>query len=332
MHTAYALSQGRSVFGRRVHPVRVLYLACEGRSGLRARIEALVAEHGQSADFLAIAQPVDLWSTADDTDMLIAAIQRERIGLLVVDTLNRVMGGGDENSSADMGAVIHALDRIRAETGMHVAVVHHGTKNGTGGPRGHGSLAGAADAVIEVITAEDGSRVAILRDVKDEVGGGTLGFRLHVVELGYDADGDPRTSCIVSAGEPQQTQPTTLRLSTISRLVLEQLERAVIDEGRPPPASPNIPGDVRIVPFEMWRSYAYRGGITASDTKGAKQKAFRRAFLDLKDKMRIGTWDDFVWLTARPDSGHDRTISGLSGSVRCGTCRADDRTDTDTPL
>ncbi len=196
MSIGYAIAQGRNVFGRRVHKARVLYLACEGRSGLRGRIEALHARHGDTHDFVVIAEPLDLRGTGG-TDALLEIIPRAKFDLVVVDTLNRVMAGGDENSSADMGAVIRNLDHIRAETGAHVAVIHQGTKTGTGGPRGHGSLIGAADVIVEIAKTEDGGRSATVTDAKDDASDKAMGFVLEVVELGADADGDARTTCVV---------------------------------------------------------------------------------------------------------------------------------------
>jgi hypothetical protein len=201
LHVAYALAQGRSVFGRRVRKCRVLYIACEGRSGLRARVEALVRRYGHAPDFLAIARPVKLWAADGDTAALRALVAEHRADLVVVDTINRVMAGGDENSSADMGALIRHLDDLRqpangADHGPHVACIHHGTKAGSNGPRGHGSLLGAVDASIEVSAGEDGSRTAKLDAMKDDPRG-ALAFRLGVVELGEDEDGDPRTTCTV---------------------------------------------------------------------------------------------------------------------------------------
>ena len=48
--------------------------------------------------------------------------------LIVLDTLARTFGDGDEKAARDMGGFVASVDRLRAETGAHVAVVHHGTK------------------------------------------------------------------------------------------------------------------------------------------------------------------------------------------------------------
>jgi hypothetical protein len=301
MHVAYALSQGRSVFGRRTRPARVLYIACEGKSGLRGRIEALVEQHGLSEGFLAIAQAVDLFNEGD-TDTIVAIVLRDRVDILVVDTLNRVMGGGDENSSADLGLVIYNVDRIRAETGAHVAIVHHGTKNGTGGPRGHGSLAGAADALIEVTKAEDGTRTATLQNAKDDPSDQAMRFLLRAVDLGTDDDGDQRTTCVVEEIEAGIRLDVRLpRLAAGSRTALELLERAIILEGVPAPASQHIPADVRVVRTSTWRAYCYDGRVDGSDSSAARQKAFKRATDDLQDKRRIGAWNGWVWVADRQD-------------------------------
>jgi RecA-family ATPase len=76
-------------------------------------------------------------------DDAIAAVEGCGARLIVLDTLSRLMAGGDENSPGDMGAFIVNVTRLRHETKAHVAIVHHGTKasNGTT-PRGHSSLTG----------------------------------------------------------------------------------------------------------------------------------------------------------------------------------------------
>lgn len=240
MHVAYALSQGRRVFGRRVRQCRVLYLACEGRSGLRGRIGALVSRYGQSESFLALAEPLNLWGTGD-ADTLAEFMTAHTIDLVVVDTLNRVMAGGDENSSADMGALIRNLDDIRAKTGAHVLVIHHGVKgNDKGrGPRGHGSLIGAADAIIEVSASDDGTRNATLTDAKDDASGRAMTFRLDVVELGNDSDGDMMTTCLVA--ELDEAAPRAKASKTLTEKqqgMLRDIKDIFAEPGKAVPRAP----------------------------------------------------------------------------------------------
>jgi hypothetical protein len=44
------------------------------------------------------------------------------------------------------------VTELRHDTSAHIAIIHHGTKSSNGSsPRGHSSLTGADDALIEVI-------------------------------------------------------------------------------------------------------------------------------------------------------------------------------------
>lgn len=58
------------------------------------------------------------------------------------------MGGGDENSAADMGAVITACDSIRERSSILVVLIHHTGKDTARGAHGHSSLKAASDAEI----------------------------------------------------------------------------------------------------------------------------------------------------------------------------------------
>jgi RecA-family ATPase len=47
------------------------------------------------------------------------------------------MAGGNENAPDDMGALVRNIDRLRAETGAAVLLVHHTGKDTSRGARGH---------------------------------------------------------------------------------------------------------------------------------------------------------------------------------------------------
>jgi RecA-family ATPase len=118
-------------FGRRTDRTGVLYIATEAGRGIVNRIVA----HKQTSSVIpkdlplaAIVSPVDLYDPdANLIDIIVAipALQlSQRVGLIVVDTLSRAMGGGDENSPDGMGAFVTNIDALRGRTGAHVLVVH----------------------------------------------------------------------------------------------------------------------------------------------------------------------------------------------------------------
>jgi RecA-family ATPase len=198
LYISYLLSLGRPIFGRRAKLTRVLYVAAEGEAGIANRIRALRDRYGPSKMFHFIAQPADLLHEPGHKQDLKNAATSYQTQLIVLDTLNRVLAGGDENSSQDMGALVLFMADLRHETKAHIAAVHHGTKlSGGSNPRGHSCLTGADDALIEVARNDNGSRTAKVVHAKDDADGQEFGFRLEVVDLGSDSDGDPITTLIV---------------------------------------------------------------------------------------------------------------------------------------
>jgi putative DNA primase/helicase len=295
LYVAYMLSLGRSVFGRRVKPTKVLYVAAEGEGGIAKRVRALRNKYGPSANFHFIAQPIDLLRNGGHKLEVIDAATAVGAQLIVVDTLNRALAGGDENSPQDMGTFVTNASDIKHHTGAHVAIIHHGTKASNGStPRGHGSLEGADDALIEVAKLEDGSRVATVIHTKDDADGMRWGFKLDVVELGTDDDGDPITTLIVveSAGPPDRNERKP-KPSADQQVALQCLERVMRDEATTATVGDNH--EARPVVTEIaWRR-EYYSVAKPGETQDSKSQAFRRAVDGLQAKGIIASQDGFVW-------------------------------------
>ena len=207
---AYHIAIGAAWRGRRVVQACVLYLAAEGGRGLINRVASLRLEHGVCDVPLAVKRAgLDLLHDQADLQHIVdlaAEVQAKRPAaplLIVVDTLSRVMAGGDENSAADMTALIRNLDAIRAATGAHMLTVHHTGKDAARGARGHSSLRAATDTEIEIMN-EDGSRAAVVTKQRDHNGGETFAFDLKPVSLGHDQDGDEVTSCVVETRDSDE--------------------------------------------------------------------------------------------------------------------------------
>jgi hypothetical protein len=297
LHVSYMLSLKRSVFGRRVKQATVLYVAAEGEGGIAGRIRALRARYGPSSAFHFIAQPADLLHHDGDLDHLVEAARAIGATLIVLDTLSRLMAGGDENSPVDMGTFVKNVVSLRERTAAHVGIVHHGTKasNGTS-PRGHSSLTGADDALIEVAKLDNGSRVATVVHAKDDADGDRFGFTLERVELGTDEDGDPIATLIVNESS-EAPPPQRARLSDNLQIGLKTLHAAMkanaflvnVGDGGP---------DRPAVAETDWRGWFYREGKPGENDE-TKRKAFRRIVDGLQAKGLIGCRDGFVWPEGR---------------------------------
>ena len=155
IYLANMVAAKKPAFGRETTPGApdVIYVAAEGSSGLRKRLDAAEIVHGFASDSLGfVSQALDLRADRTDCDELLKTIKDGgwSPSLIVVDTLARSFGAGNENASEDMGAFINVMDYIGEKTGATVLIVHHSGKDATKGGRGHSSFLGAVHFEIEV--------------------------------------------------------------------------------------------------------------------------------------------------------------------------------------
>jgi hypothetical protein len=290
-------------FGHKCFHGGVVYLAAEGQQGFIKRVKALLNRHEIDPDptlpFVLLPTAVDLRSPEGDTAGLLVEIKAhaERmsapLSLIFVDTLNRAMGGGDENSSEDMGAFIRNCDKLREATGASVVVVHHLNASGTR-ERGHTSFKGALDFMLTVERGDMGKSWRITKQ-KDGEDGEQFAFALQSVVVGVDDDGDDITSCIVQPSEKEVAQRTSRKLSTTASLAYRLLVDCTNDHGRGVP----IEG-LRTqcgVKIEEFRDYCKRNNFTPPDgPPNSFYHKFSRAMDSLREANRIGVSGDWVWV------------------------------------
>lgn len=203
-----AVAEGRDWFDCRTDAAPVTYCALEGEAGIAQRVQAYRARYGKApAGMRFIAQPFALLEPGDVAELADAIRAAGGAGgIVAIDTLNRASPGADENDSRDMGAIIAGAKLLQAALGGLVLLVHHSGKDAAKGLRGHSSLLAALDAAVEV-TREGDRREWRTSKAKDGADGECHPFRLDVVELGIDDDGESVTSCIVTADDAGEHRP-----------------------------------------------------------------------------------------------------------------------------
>lgn len=291
----------------------VLYIAAEGGSGINNRIEAmrrhkadLMAQIEENGDFTLLSEPLDL-CTANDADYLVEAIRKDFAqmpALIVVDTLARTMGNGDENTAKDMGQFVRNIDHLRKETGAHVMVIHHSGKDASKGARGSGSLRAAADTEIE-LTRNDGVVMAEARKQRDMPCDGVFAYSLKPVFLGVDDDGDKVTSAVVEATEPVKRK---VKLAGSAKIALQALDDCIRDHGQKLTGN-SYPSNRRCVSLERWREYCDRHSLSQGDSDSARRTAFMRSKVALHEKEIIRIVDGWLWRVGPND---DAVKSGVS--------------------
>ncbi|MDB4890351.1 MAG: DnaB domain protein helicase domain protein [Gemmatimonadetes bacterium] len=158
---AMCIATGMEWMGFPLRRGRVLYIAAEGGSGYRDRVEAWKIANNfdgeAGVDFLI--GPVNLLSSNDIDALLdLMQLQVEPYVLVIFDTFARCFVNGDENSARDVGVAISSIDRIRNECGAAVLVVHHSRK-GDDVERGSSALRGALDMAAH--TKREGESVTL---------------------------------------------------------------------------------------------------------------------------------------------------------------------------
>jgi hypothetical protein len=282
----------------------VLYIALERAELVKRRAIAFKMRHGIKEGLpFAVARGVLDFREKSTADCVIqtAAHLRKNTGnevlLIVIDTFNRALGGGDENSPKDVGSVVATIARIQNATGAHVLVTHHQPQEGNARMRGHGALLAAVDTTVHVDKTGD-IRSATVIKANDAEEGQKITFRLESVPVAC-VDGEETTAPVVVAAEGIGTKAAKqTKLPDAAKIALDALHNAIIEEGKDAPPSEQIPRGVNVVTEAQWRHHAYGRGISTGGDR-AKQVAFQRACQALLVRKLVGCWNDNYWAVPR---------------------------------
>lgn len=208
-------------------PTRVLYVIGEGRAGINTRLNAWEAHHGQAvpSDYLHIGQWMPNLTTGDGFEELLAAVQEHRYDLIVVDTMRKAAGEGDENSASERGALIDRLYALSETSGGTVLAVHH-SGHTEGRMRGSSAQLADADFVLQMEREETALTVSTQK-MKD-------GSDSTSVDLTYRAVG----ASLVLVGVGQT--PVSVWTSTNLQDALWAFVKGQVDSGQGEPTQADL--------------------------------------------------------------------------------------------
>lgn len=291
------IAKGQPWFGNKVRHAPVVYVCLEGAAGLRNRVAAWSKDQGQALPRNLHFITPDTFDLRNSADVFgLAETVQETTGpgcVLIIDTLAQAAPGADENSGQDMSQVLNACHRLQEQLQGLVLLVHHTGKDKQKGMRGHSSMFAAMDAVIEVVRTENGNRMWRIGKAKDGEDGGENPFRLHVVELDTDEDGDPVTSCVVRLAESVKTTSREIKRPAggnqlIVYNALDQLlkESTYRGKGEAPPDRPCLR-------LETLQEEAYKRLVMDEKRKPERTTT---AITGLINRGVISLHDGWVWM------------------------------------
>ena len=317
---ACAVAQGRDWFGLRTQRRTVVYVATEGN--LSGRIAAYLTHNNLQAGDLGnlkiLPHSIDLLDEDGDVIELINAVKSiavgEPIGMVIIDTLNRAMPGGNENSSEDMGLIVQAAQRIQSAFACVVVYVHHSGKNESSGSRGHSSLKASADAELHV-KREGDVRTITAEKVRDgEDGAVVAAFKLASIAIGPDPDdpNDALSSCVLEPTDKPRKSATLTKsenkaLGFIHEAFTARIGTKHAPHLRAPSGARTVEGQTAL-PVDAFKAFVEeKGGLSNSDRADTQRKAYNRAMSGLKAKDRIRETDGYIWLLVDTGTGRDKS-------------------------
>lgn len=281
----------------------VLYIAGEGFEGISRRLFAWSIFHKMdlsrvqffvsttAAQFLDEKSAIEVENAVNDI-----YVKHGPPALVIVDTLNRNYGPGDENSGQDMTIFINKMFGLINIYGCTVLVVHHSGTVAKDRARGSCVLRGAAD--WEYGLKKDKDRIILTSTkTKDYAPPASLTFNHKIIELEgwHDDDGEIMTSCVLQSDNKVSVQKVK-PLNGSAKKALESLTN-LIQESK-----------IEKISIKEWREIAYHSGISSSENPDTRKKAFQRAREELCDLGYIEIDSEYCWL--KRDTGQVGTNVG----------------------
>lgn len=311
---AACIATGRDWHGKATEPGAVFYIAGEGFAGFKRRLRAWEINTGQSvadAPLFFSTQPAALMDAENALAVRDAvkslAAEHGKPAMIVVDTLHRNMGPGDENNAGDVAEFIASLDAIRLEFGAAVLVVHHSGHGEATRSRGSSSLRAAMDHEYCLTKLADGSRQLSCTKMKEAEPPPDMNFALQHIDLDWhDGNGGFQSSAVLTPCAPPAEPTATDKAARltgaakIAHAAIVALLATADGSEEPPDAIRAEFGDrapLRVVHEDAWRDRCYLAGIS-DGTEEAKKKAFQRARKSLIDAGIVSTWAAYYWCFA----------------------------------
>jgi hypothetical protein len=280
---ALSVATGTRFHGRDTKQGSVFFIAGEGHNGLARRFAAWSQARKVSLSGVPLfkseraAQFLDGASAIAVADAVAGlADQYGSPALIIIDTLARNFGAGDENNTQDMSNFIVAIDDLKARfPGCSVLIAHHSGHAAKERARGAMALKGALDTEYRV--EKEGHEMKLVNTkMKDAEPPQDLFFRFQQVDL----EGIAKSAVLEATEAPERKQ----KLTPTQRMAQETYVTAAVQSGI------WEDGTFRGVHVDDWRDAFY--SKSTGDTADAKKKAFQRVRRDLVDSDRMTATDD----------------------------------------
>jgi hypothetical protein len=302
---AFCVAAGIDWSGYATAQGKVVYIAGEGFNGLKRRVTALETKYQQTASGLFFSQQPAALIDKENVQAVADAIEAicpEPV-LIVIDTLHRNFGSGDENSSQDFGTFTSNIDTILRKSGATVLVVHHTGHGDKSRGRGSSSIKAALDVEYSVVKSTSDQVSMKCTKAKDFDEPEEQMFEIETVELDLTDEEDEPVKSVVINPLINSHSTSLEQLSPREAVILNALKKALDKAGCPPESIlPVREAELiitdRLVALESWREQAFSDmDVQGIMSHNAKKQAFHRAKKRLCEIGLISYFNDYYWVT-----------------------------------
>ncbi len=297
------IAHGLKWCGKRTHKGLVLYIAAEGKNGLKRRIMAWHEFHNlplkrNMAVRTVPAKLCEIENTKDLVKQIKLFLNEVNPVLIVVDTLNRNFGDGDENKTQDMGRFVDGMNELKLSTNACILAPHHVGHTNKERGRGSISLFNAVDFEYRVERTGDPDHVDTLQTVmvptkwKDSSRPKELAWNWNLQDLPWmeldDDDNWKPVNSVVFTPTEYDPQAKDAALPYPQQIALKAIGCALVTAG----VEAN---GLVTVDKEQWRQSAYELEISKGE-QDAKRKAFDRAMKELLAAGKVRSHEGRYWI------------------------------------
>ena len=300
---ALSLTCKDSWHGKTMENRPVIFINGEGFGAILKRIKAYCIHHKINIDNSRLYFSETAADLFDDISSLKVLGEIKRIidtwdskenikPVIIIDTVARNFGAGNESFTSDMSVFINHVDDIRKTYKATIILVHH-TGHDTGNrARGSSALEAAADTVYFVKTDADGVMRVENKKSKDHEPPSPLSFKTTQIELPWkDEDGNSETSLVLELTDytpPPKTaglgKNQTRALNILKQLNTKQ-QQNLINSGF-------NPDDCRVT-IQDWKNE-----VMASDIfKSGSRQDFYKLKEALSKRKAITVKDGYVYVS-----------------------------------
>lgn len=277
--------------GHKTQQGAVFYIAGEGHNGLSRRFSAWGKHNAvdqKALPFYPSLQPAAFYNkqSAIDVERSIASMAKENGAiprLVIVDTLARNFGGGNENSTEDMSLFVAHVDaHLRLKFNCTVLLVHHTGHGAAERGRGSSALKAAVDTEYSMNKHQNGAVINLAcTKMKDASHPAPKSFTIAAIDLGIqDEKGHIASGAVLQETTYTAPEPKEKPLPDNQVDALELLERLYDEHRQNFIGQGKNPDDAKVTE-KYWREQL--GDVKSYTFRDIKSGLLKRDMINLED-------------------------------------------------